>query len=74
MDAEADKSGRTEARMRMARMREHKGSATSHPYHSINMEEMMTATLPRVSAKMCRNTPENLSKELHDLTHKGNTI
>lgn len=43
--------------MRMAINMEHTGSAIIQPKACIKPEEMMTPTLPRVSARMCRNTP-----------------
>jgi hypothetical protein len=33
-----------------------------HPKFSIRTVDMITPTLPRVSAKMCRNTPEIVNK------------
>ena len=40
-----------------ARKREQIGSAMSQPNCWIRREEMMTATLPRVSASTCRKMP-----------------
>lgn len=57
MDADSLRRGSTEAKMRPANTREHMGSATSQPYQSMSREDTMTATLPKVSAMMCRNTP-----------------
>lgn len=36
---------------------EHTGSARYHSYKCISDEEMITPTLPSVSASTCRNTP-----------------
>lgn len=57
MDADSLRRGSTEARIRLASTKEHMGSATSQPYQSISTEDTMTATLPKVSAIICRNTP-----------------
>lgn len=57
MDADSLRRGSTEARIRPDNTREHIGSATSQPYQSMSREDTMTATLPRVSAIICRKTP-----------------
>lgn len=43
--------------MRTAMNMEHTGSAIIQPKAWMSMEEMMTPTLPRVSARMCRKMP-----------------
>lgn len=58
IDADCFRRGSTEAKIRPASTKEQMGSATSQPYQSISREDTMTATLPRVSAIICRNTPE----------------
>ena len=50
MAAESLRRGRTERRMRVAMKREQMGSAISRPNLSTNTEEIMTPTLPKVSA------------------------
>ena len=57
ISAESLSRGRTEMRMRMAIKREQMGSAMNQPNCSTRIEEMMTPTLPNVSASTCRNTP-----------------
>ena len=57
MLAESRSSGMTEMKMRVAMKREQMGSAISQPNCSTRMEEMITPTLPIVSASTCRNTP-----------------
>lgn len=44
--------------MRTAINMEHIGSAIIHPNMWIKPEDIITPTLPRVSAKMCKKTPE----------------
>jgi len=41
---------------------EHRGSAIIQPNWWMRMLEMITPTLPRVSARMCRNTPAGRGK------------
>lgn len=41
---------------------EQSGSAIIHPNIWIKPDDIMTPTLPRVSAKMCKKTPENKNK------------
>lgn len=43
--------------MRMAINIEHTGSAIIQPNWCINADEIITPTLPNVSASMCKNTP-----------------
>ncbi len=57
MEAESRRRGRTEMRMRVAMKREQMGSAMSHPRYSMASVEMITPTLPRVSASTWRKTP-----------------
>jgi len=45
--------------MRTAMNIEQIGSAIIHPNMWIRADDMITPTLPSVSAKMCRNTPAN---------------
>ena len=55
--ADVFNSGITDMTMRVDMNREHIGSATSHPNCWTRREEMITPTLPIVSAKMWRKTP-----------------
>lgn len=57
ISADSLKRGSTEMKMRVAMKSEQMGSAINHPNCSTKTEEMMTPTLPIVSAKTCRNTP-----------------
>lgn len=51
-DAESFSNGKTDTKMRPARISEQIGSAISQSYQSMRREEMITATLPKVSASM----------------------
>ena len=55
--------------MSTAMKMEQTGSAIIHPNICMRMADTMTPTLPRVSARMCRNTPCTQ----HD-NHKEDTI
>ncbi len=57
MEADSRRRGKTEMRMSKAMKREQMGSAMSQPRYSMAREEMMTPTLPRVSARTWRKTP-----------------
>ena len=57
MEAVSLSSGRTERKMSTDMKREQIGSAISHPSLSTSKEEMITPTLPMVSANTCRNSP-----------------
>ena len=48
--------------MSIAMKREQIGSAISQPKYWTNSEEMMTPTLPKVSANTWRNTPKGGEK------------
>ena len=48
---------------------EQTGSATIQPYMCINPDDIITPMLPKVSANICRNTPEKTQKWM---TTKGN--
>lgn len=50
--------------IRMAMNIEQIGSAIIHPNACIRHAETMTPTLPRVSAKICRNTPYKKEKKM----------
>ena len=45
--------------MRIAISIEHKGSAIIQPKYLMRSDETITPTLPKVSANMCKKTPEN---------------
>lgn len=49
--------GNTLKRIMVAMNREQMGSAMFQPKFSIRTDDIMTPTLPRVSARTCRNTP-----------------
>lgn len=51
MEVESRRRGRTEMSMSTAMKREQIGSAMSQPRYSMASEEMMTPTLPSVSAR-----------------------
>lgn len=51
-------NGSTDTNIRMAINTEQIGSATFHPKFSMRNVEIMTPTLPNVSANTCRNTPK----------------
>ena len=54
-------------KMRVAMKREQIGSAISQPNCSTRTEDMITPTLPMVSASTCRNTPvEEREVRVHD--------
>lgn len=55
--------GNTLRRIMVAMNREQMGSAMFQPKFSIRSEDIMTPTLPRVSAKTCRNTPTTQSTQ-----------
>ena len=57
MEADSLRRGRTEMRIRRAMKREQIGSAMSQPRYSTRREEIITPTLPSVSANTWRNTP-----------------
>lgn len=46
--------------MRKAMIIEQMGSAMFQPKNRMSNDEMMTPTLPSVSARMCKNTPSNI--------------
>ena len=54
--------GKTLINIKQAINKEQIGSAIFHPKFSISKDDMMTPTLPSVSAKTCKNTPEKLKK------------
>ena len=60
MEADSRSRGSTETRMSVAMKREQMGSAISQPNCSTSMEDMMTPTLPIVSASTCRNPPAGM--------------
>jgi len=51
------KRGMTETKMRIDITREQMGSTRFQPNCQMRMEEIMTLTLPRASAKMCKKMP-----------------
>ena len=53
----------TDNMMRTAMKTEQMGSTTCQPNVSTRSEEMITPTLPRVSARTCRNTPGGEEEE-----------
>lgn len=55
-------SGITLRKINVPMKREHRGSAMSHPNCWMSIVDIITPTLPRVSAKTCRNTPETKQK------------
>ena len=52
---------------------EQMGSAIIQPYHSISADEMITPTLPSVSAKMCKKTPGNWTSMMRILVQTDTT-
>lgn len=55
--------GNTLKRIMVAMNREQMGSAMFQPKFSIRTDDIMTPTLPRVSARTCKNTPTMQSNE-----------
>lgn len=60
-------SGKTLSRIMVAMNREQMGSAMFQPKFSINREDIMTPTLPNVSARTWRNTPSIQRSERYDV-------
>lgn len=62
--------GNTLRRIMVAMNREQMGSAMFQPKFSIRSDDIMTPTLPRVSARTCRNTPTMQSNEVREKSSK----
>jgi hypothetical protein len=58
-------------KMRMEMKREQRGSAHSHPKNWIAIDDRMTPTDPRASARMCRNMPNGFQIEIMVMWFKG---
>ena len=57
MAAESFSKGSTESTIRIAMNNEQIGSAINQPNCSTKIDEIITPTLPKVSANTCKNTP-----------------
>ena len=55
------RSGTTEAKIRTEIKSEAMGSTMFQPNCQMRIEEMITLTLPRASARICKNMPVRLS-------------